>query len=162
MMAGVENHRTEDRREKGHLDEVGDYQNLRYVGSAEAAWRIYGFSMRDTKPAVVLMPIHLSHEQNVYWEEGMEQEVVENGPPDSMLTSFFKTNLEDPSASDLTYQDFPKRYVWNKKLKRWDLRQRNQAFPTIGRLKTVQPSGNRELFYLRMLLHNEHCKVISF
>ena len=158
-MTRVEVPRREDGTRERPVNEVEEFQNLRYVGSSEACWRLFGFNMRDTKPAVVLLQIHLDEQQPVVWEEGNEAGIVRDGPPRSMLTSFFDTNVVDPLSTDLTYQNFPNKYVWNKRTRMWDRRKRGQEFPTIGRLKTVQPSGNRELFYLRMLLHNEHCKV---
>ena len=41
-----------------------------------------------------------------------------------------------------------------KTKKRWKIRQRE--FETIGRIMTVHPTAG-DVFYLRMLLHNEHC-----
>jgi hypothetical protein len=58
-------------------------------------------------------------------------------------------NKEYPQARTLTYSEFPTKFVWNKKERRWT--PRKQRF-SIGRLHFVPP-GSGEMFYLRILLN---------
>nr|XP_051226821.1 uncharacterized protein LOC127344561 [Lolium perenne] len=69
-----------------------------------------------------------------------------------MLTEWFVANQRYRDAHALTYLEFPSKWVWDAKTKRWGRRRRNTKFgPPIGRIYNVHPSTN-ELFYLRMLL----------
>ena len=71
---------------------------------------------------------------------------------ETMLTGWFKANsdpvLIQAGARDCLYQDFPKRFVWEKRTKKWKVRQRNIA---IGRMYSASPNTG-EKFYLRLLL----------
>lgn len=60
-----------------------------------------------------------------------------------------KTNSHDEFAKTLTYAEFPKWFVWNKKTKEWTTRQRKKSF---GRIHHFTPTAG-DLFYMRMLLN---------
>jgi hypothetical protein len=68
------------------------------------------------------------------------------------LTEFFKMNCqEDPTgflARQLTYMEFPQKFVWHKDTKIWTERQRGFS---LGRMYFVPPTCG-ERFYLRTLL----------
>jgi hypothetical protein len=69
----------------------------------------------------------------------------------SRLTAFFRACADPalgPIASQYTYQEFPRHFVFEEKSKRWKLRKRGMA---IGRLYFVSPTAG-ERFYLRSLL----------
>ncbi len=55
------------------------------------------------------------------------------------------------------FVDFPTSFTWNKSSKAWAERKNRQSHPTVGRVHSVLPSAG-ELYYLRILLHNEHCR----
>ena len=78
------------------------------------------------------------------------QEVVNQGPPRTTLTEWFKLNLTDPFARSLLYRDIPKFYTW-KRDKSWQRRVQLSFFGTLGRLYTAHPREG-ERFYLRILL----------
>ncbi|XP_016500203.1 uncharacterized protein LOC107818680 [Nicotiana tabacum] len=67
-----------------------------------------------------------------------------------MLLSWFETNKTLPEARELTYAEFPLKFVWKKQLKRWEKR-RTSVFSN-GRIFFVPP-GTGELYYLRLLLN---------
>ena len=74
------------------------------------------------------------------------------GPPETMLTSFFKANTKDVLARDLLYTDFPGFFVW--KNKEWIRKKRNIG-EAIGRVPTVSLcSKQMETYSLRILLHH--------
>ena len=74
------------------------------------------------------------------------------GPPETMLTSFFKANTKDVLARDLLYTDFPGFFVW--KSKEWIRKKRNIG-EAIGRVPTVSLcSKQMETYSLRILLHH--------
>ena len=55
----------------------------------------------------------------------------------------------------LTYIDFPTQFTYDKKDKEWKPRKRTSY--TIGRVHSVNPAAG-DVFYLRILLHHDHCK----
>ena len=65
-----------------------------------------------------------------------------------MLTEWFTANREHIEARELTYCEFPLKWRWEEKTKKWTKRQHGFK---IGRLYYVNPSEG-ERFYLRMLL----------
>jgi len=67
----------------------------------------------------------------------------------TMLTEWFKANTLYPEAGELTYANFPTKWVWNKSQLRWTRRKRGH---TIGRMYFVPPNYG-EKYYLHMLLN---------
>ena len=62
----------------------------------------------------------------------------------------------------LTYIDMPKLYRYDKSKKQWIKRKARLEDTSIGRIHSVNPLAG-EAFYLRILLHNDHCRgKISF
>ena len=53
----------------------------------------------------------------------------------------------------ITYVDFPEKMTWNSREKEW--KRRKNISDTMGRVHSVHPVSG-EVYYLRMLLHNEH------
>ena len=51
--------------ESGAWDEVKDFIDTRYVGPAEAAWRILEFPLHGISHAVEALPVHVQGEQTV-------------------------------------------------------------------------------------------------
>ena len=51
----------------------------------------------------------------------------------------------------------PKLYKYDKTKKQWIRRQARSEDTTIGRVHSVNPLAG-EPFYLRILLHNDHCR----
>ena len=134
-------------------NEVEDYQDLRSVGSSEAAWHIFNFNIAKKHPAVYAMRCHLQDEQQVVFDEGKEEEIIEK-QNNTELTEFFQFNTDCPET-DVKYVDFPKQFTWNNTNKKWTVRK--SCFDTIGRVHSMNPLAG-DVFYLRMLLHHDHCR----
>lgn len=97
------------------VDEPKLYLDARYLSPPEACHRLFGFKMHDCAPPVVRLALHLPGEQVVYFNPGrvvsMEEVVGHAAEKNSSLMGFFKKCAEDPGARDLTYVQFPLRYV---------------------------------------------------
>ena len=144
---------------EGHeaRDEIAEYEDLRSVGSSEAAWHLNAFPIARKYPAVHAMRVHLEGNQQINFDEGDEEAALETGRT-TELTAFFAHNGDpDVSAEDKVYQyvDMPKKYRYDQKQKKWI--QRKNKSDTIGRVHSVNPIAG-DVFYLRLLLHNDHCK----
>ena len=139
-------------------DEITEYQDLRSVGSSEAIWHLLNFPITDRQPAVLALRVHLKDQQQVIFDVNSEVEALES-QRNTELTAFFRYNrnaLDDGlDRSELCrYVDMPKNHVYNKSTKEWRRRKRGAA--VIGRVHSVNPIAG-EVFYLRVLLHNDHC-----
>jgi len=77
------------------------------------------------------------------------QEIVDQAAEkDTVLTTYFRANETHEAACNLLYQDFPNKFVWVEKKKKWKIRQREFA---IGHMYYVHPTSG-ECFYLCLLL----------
>ena len=152
------------------IDEIKSYQDCRYVGPMEAMWRIYGNYMQSKYPNVESLPVHLEGQHSVVYMEGNERDaVLMNQNAHTKLTEYFATvqrenttpltalqlgthpitNIINPRANELKYQDFPSYYTFTDNT--WKRRSKPHYSNTIGRLANVHPNAN-EAFYLRLLL----------
>ena len=131
-------------------DEISDFEDLRSVGSSEAAWQIFNFNITKKYPAVYALRCHLQDEHHVVFDAENAASVLEKQRT-TELTGFFDYNLQNPQTK-VKYVDFPKQFVW--KDKEWH--PRKAAFGTIGRVHSIHPAAG-DTFYLRMLLHHDHC-----
>ena len=61
------------------------------------------------------MRCHLEDEQQVVFDEGSEETILEKARS-TELTGFFDYNAKFPET-DLKYVDFPKKFVWDNKEK---------------------------------------------
>lgn len=131
------------------IDEIQNFLNGRFVGSTEAAWRIFEYPLHFQSHTIIRLDCHLPNRQNVVFREGTERQAVAN-PSRTKLLAFFELNRNDLSANDLIYTQIPLYYVWNDSRKCWTKRQRG-GDKIISRLYVVSPK-DIELFHLRLLL----------
>ena len=137
-------------------DEIADYIDMRSVGSSEAAWLLFSFPITGRYPAVKPLRVHLEEEQQIVFDENLEVEALEN-QRDTELTAFFNYNEANSNNPECwaKYVDMPKRHVYNQKKKEWHNRKQGND-TVIGRVHSVNPVAG-EAFYLRILLHDNHC-----
>lgn len=131
------------------IDEIKNYLNGRYVGSTEAAWRIFEFPMHFQSHTIIRLHIHLPNRQNIYFRPGQEQQAIDNIKP-SKLIAFFTLNQFDSYAHQFKYTEIPLHYVWVESEKKWKKRLRG-GNKVITRIYVVNPR-DVELFHLRLLL----------
>ena len=63
-----------------------------------------------------------NQEETILQAENLAAQVAE--PRDTQLTAFFKLNQSDPLARQHLYADLPQHYVFDKKARVWNPRQR--------------------------------------
>nr|GEZ03442.1 NADH-ubiquinone oxidoreductase chain 2 [Tanacetum cinerariifolium] len=90
-------------------------------------------------------------EQQVLYDENSDLEIVLHKPPvgHSMFEGWMEMNELYPAARELTYVEFPTKYVWNAPKRIWTLRKQRKS---IGRIHNV-PISTRDALYCRMLLN---------
>ena len=138
-------------RQPVDVDEVKEYIDCRYLSSHEAIWRMFEFDIHYRTPAVERLAVHLPWMNTVVYPARQPLADIVDDPRRmrTTLTEWFSTNRTFPCARELTYIEFPTKWVWNRKDKAWHPRKG----PTkIGRAIYINPSCG-ELYYLRMLLN---------
>ena len=148
-------------------DEIADFKDLRSVGASEASYHLYGFPLAHRHPSVTVLRVHEKDDQQVVFDEGSEEMALEQQRK-TELTEFFKANEDNKKKQEegevgdevlpgLRYVDMPKKYTYNKKEKKWNKRDDKRKCDVVGRIDNIHPSAG-DRFYLRMLLHSDHCK----
>merc|ERR1712035_174830 len=72
-------------------NEIKEYQDLRSVGSSEAAWHLMNFPLTEQKPAVKALRVHLKDQQQIVFDEQQETEALKI-QRETELTAFFEFN----------------------------------------------------------------------
>lgn len=141
----------DDQNSGKHVDEVNMYYDCRYISSCEAAWRIFGFDIKYRDPLVERLSIHLPNEQNVVFSDLDQIDNVLDRPTvnQSMFLAWFEANKKYPEARELTYAQFPMKFVWKQDIREWAPRKRGFS---IGRIFFVPP-GCGDIYHLRCLLN---------
>ncbi|XP_040368295.1 uncharacterized protein LOC112192958 isoform X3 [Rosa chinensis] len=132
-------------------DEIQTYLNCRYLTPHESVWRLFEYLIHSKHPAVQRLQIHLPLEQNVIFNESesLESIIERKSTEDTTLTGWFQANKIYPEARELTYVEFPTKFVWHDRTKCWAPRKR---YETIGRITYIHPTKG-ELYFMRMLLN---------
>ncbi|XP_077221657.1 uncharacterized protein LOC143855411 isoform X2 [Tasmannia lanceolata] len=138
-------------REIQRIDEIKSYLDGHYVSACEACWRIFQFDIQHRTPAVERMAFHLPDEQCITFRDSEPINQVLNKEDDetTMFTQWMHTNSIEEGARNLTFAEFPTKFVWNKKDKLWQQRKKVKC---IGRIVYAHLSSG-ERIYLRMLLN---------
>nr|GEW55998.1 ATP-dependent DNA helicase PIF1-like [Tanacetum cinerariifolium] len=123
-----------------------------YEPATTAMWRLFGFEVQYRTPFVERLLFHLLGEQHVLYDENSDLETVLHKPSvgHSMFEGWMKINELYPVARELTYAEFPTKYVWDAPKRIWTLRKQGKS---IGRIHNV-PISIGDAFYCRMLLNS--------
>ncbi|XP_076898243.1 uncharacterized protein LOC143551766 [Bidens hawaiensis] len=132
-------------------DEIREYYDCRYLSACEAAWRIFAFEVHYNSPLVIRLPFHLPGQQQVTYGPDDDIDDVLNKPSvsSSMFSAWMLCNQINDKARNLTYVEFPTKFVWKLEQRKWE--RRKQGF-SIGRIHQVSPSLG-EAYFLRILLN---------
>ncbi|KAG7990160.1 hypothetical protein I3843_02G011400 [Carya illinoinensis] len=106
------------------IDEIQQFQSVRWIASPEAMWRIYGFIVNEMYPSVYSLHLHLEDKHQVTFRANEDLINVLNSDRSakSMLTEFFALNQVDENARILLYKEFLEFYVWSQQYKEWTRR----------------------------------------
>jgi hypothetical protein len=156
-------------------DEIQRYVNARWIGSCEAAWRLFGFETFSKSHTVYRVPCHLPNRQTVGWNQSQQgaESALRRGAR-TMLTEFFQIaqrehahataaqggdvdwqGIDGPRAYELTYSEMPLYYTWTttgSHAFQWRRRIRRLSRTTVARMYTGTPACT----YLHMLYLHLH------
>jgi hypothetical protein len=134
-------------------DEVAKHVDARYVGPAEACWRLFGYPLSGLSHNVQRLSVHLEDMHSVLFQEGDEREAVRAAKnKDTTLTAWFALNRKSAKFREVKYIDLPTHCVWDKKANVW--KERQSGFDkVIGRMYSASPSEGERYFLYMLLLH---------
>ncbi|CAN6802055.1 unnamed protein product [Brassica oleracea] len=137
--------------EDGVIDEIKTYYDYRYITACESSWRILTFPTHFRTTFVEKLGFHLPDQELVFFDEDEPIESILNKKTvnQTMFLAWFIANRKYAEARELTYAEFPTKFVWKSGTREWVPRKRGFA---IGRIAHIQPSGD-ELYFLRVLLN---------
>ncbi|CAH1435945.1 unnamed protein product [Lactuca virosa] len=102
-------------------------------------------------PSVVRLPFHLPNQQHIVYGEDDDIDDVLGKPSvaASKFTAWMECNAINSEARELTYVEFPTKFVWVLNGRFWKRRKIGKA---IGRIHSVSPNLG-EAYFLRILLN---------
>ena len=108
-----------NQNEEIEINEIKQYRKARCITSIEAVYRLYRFPLYSMNPPVLQNQVHLPGMHMVPFNDHDNlDDVLERAKNQrSMLTEFFRMNIEDPNAQRYLYREFPEHYTWNKSKK---------------------------------------------
>lgn len=97
------------------------YYDFIYLSPCEAVWRIFSFDVHFREPTVERLPLHLPDEQIVVFGDDDPIESIMERPNihKSKFLSWTEENKKYPETKDLTYAQFPMKFVWKQPLHEW-------------------------------------------
>lgn len=134
-----------------NIDEIKQFYDCRYLSPCEAIWRIFSFDIHHRDPSVERLMFHLPGENYVIFDNNQTLDTILDRSS-SLFTKFlawFEANNCYCNARLLTYTEFPTKFVWNQKERRWTPRKKGFS---IGRMHFVPP-GTGEIYYMRTMLN---------
>ena len=131
-------------------DKVANYVEGRYVSVTEACYRIFSFELHANFPHVMRLAFHLENEQSVVFSADADIGDVLSRQKHTTLTAWFVANQKFPIALELTYTNFPEKFVWDKPKSEWKTRVKGHG-AVIARMYSAHP-GEGPHFYPRILL----------
>jgi len=145
-------------------DTIRAFRMSRIIGPHHALSRLMSYSMSDIRPAVMDLPIHLEHQQNIIFKptDTVNQILNRQTYKDSKLMNYFRAVQQSRptllnrsairpaiTASSLKYAEMPLYFTWTEGA--WRARVRiSDVIPRIQRVNLH--SG--EIYFLRLLLEN--------
>ena len=134
-------------------DEIKKYLEMRYISTSEACWRIFQFDLQYRDPAVERLPFHLENEQQVIFPDStdLDKIVTREGSKSTKFIQWMEANKIYELGKELTYAEFPTKFVWKRETKCWQKRKRDYA---IGRIYYAHPASG-ERYHMRMLLNTK-------
>lgn len=133
------------------VDEIKAYLDCRYLSPIESCWRIFDFDIHYRYPAIERLSFHLPDEEPVFYndKEKVKDVLKRRNIKKTMFNEWMVSNKKNPEGRNLTYSEYPTKFVWKSTEKKWNVRIKGNC---IGRLYAAHPSQG-EKYYLRILLN---------
>ena len=125
---------------------------VRYVSATEPFYRFFAYDLHANLPHLLRLAVHLENQQPVYFSEQVKLKDVLSKQRDTNLPGWFVAKQSFHRAREITYKNFPDKFMWDKSERKWKPRVKGHG-TIIGRMYFAHPVEG-ERFYLRMLLNH--------
>ena len=127
-----------------NYDEIQMYLDARYLSAGEASWRIFGFELQHRQPSVERLQFHLQGEKIVVFPDSTDIEKIVHRPgiEETIFTEWMTANQLYEEARNLTYAEFPTKWTWHAKEKRWKPRKGRKR--SIERIYNAHPASGEK------------------
>jgi hypothetical protein len=117
-------------------NEVKNFLDARWVGAAEAAWRIYGMKMHHQSHPIIRLQVHTEDHQTVIFapDQDLRQCLAAAANRKTTLTGWFDLNNVDATAQEFLYTEIPEHFIFEKGAWR---RRKQKGDKVIGRMFAV-------------------------
>ncbi|XP_020082250.1 uncharacterized protein LOC109705878 [Ananas comosus] len=138
-------------RQFKEVDEIKKYLDCRYLSAYESVWRLFQFDIHCRDPTVERLTVHMPLMHNIVYHgsQDLSDVLCRYNIEKTMFTEWMAANRMYDDARELTYEEFPTKWVWHQDSKVWTRRKKGNR---IGRVIYVRPNSG-ELYFLRMLLN---------
>ena len=104
-----------------NIDEIKEYLDCIYICEQDVMWRLLGFEMHYHWPPVERLPVHLPLMNIIKMKANTKLTDITRNPKNTktMLTEWLNINKEYKEARELTYCEFPEKWLWDEKNKTW-------------------------------------------
>lgn len=136
------------------IDECTEYQQMRFMTSCEAAYRLFGYPLWDMSHTVFELKVHEPGKEYVVIDEGEDEAArarQRRRVYTSQLTAYFRLCATDPRLNNLSYIDVPGKFTWDTQTFQW--KERRNATQQVTRIRWVNVQLT-ELYAIRTLLYH--------
>lgn len=112
-------------------------------------WRTFEYDIHQSWPPIIRLSFHLENEQSITFPENttLQSVVSNNEEVDTMFLAWFEANKKYPAGRELTYVEYPTRFVYIKSSRIWQ--PRKMETPLKGYLFSP---GSGNVYFLRLML----------
>ena len=147
------NHEASVNYKKEPRNEIKEYLDCKYLSACEACWRIFQFEIQYRSPSVIALQVHLPGQQAItlsdkqYLPDLLRREDLQH----TMFIQWMHMNEIDPEARQLTYAEFPTKFVWNKCIREWDDNKNDWVRKNYGQEGSTDNAPEESYMYIQLL-----------
>ena len=96
-------------------NKVSEFRDSRYIAATEATWRLFKFPIHHQEPPIISLQVHLPGQHMVVFKPNKSvcDITLHAQQQYTMLSAFFKLNMNDTDAHIYTYQQILLHYMWD-------------------------------------------------
>jgi len=104
---------TSNNEEKMNVEEIKNYYDCRYLSPCEAVWRTFGFDIHHKWSTVQRLSFHFPKQQPILFkdDDNLDQLLEKNESMKTMFLAWFEANQKYVDGRNLTYAEFPSKFV---------------------------------------------------
>nr|KAJ0212688.1 hypothetical protein LSAT_V11C400224740 [Lactuca sativa] len=117
---------------------------VQYISACKASWKNFGYDIHYRYPTAVRLPFHLLGQHQVIYDpdDDIDNILDKSFIASLMFTSWLECNKIYKQARNLTYVEYPTKFVWKTKSRKW--KPREIGF-SIGKIHVRVPTSFEDI-----------------